>query len=280
MASYEEYANRQPRDPATGQFVADGQLEGEIQEAAEAQVERNIPESVANRFAGKSVDEVLESYAALESKLGSQGEEIGQLRRMQEQMVELQIQQARQPQVADTAEPVEPITANDLYDDPDEAIGRVVETKAKSQLEPIQRELAELRLERTKARLESQFPSWESEVRSSEFLDWVKESSFRSRMAQEADRGDIEVATDLLSDWYAKKGANQEQERQEIRNQQLEDASLVESSPAPLQSEPGFKKADLQDMRGRAHQGDVKARDWLNENSEAIRLAYAEGRVT
>jgi hypothetical protein len=277
MARYEDYAG-QSRDPVSGQFVKDD-IEGEINEAAQAQVDRNIPESVRSRFNGKSVDDVLESYAALEQRLGKQSEEIGSLRRMQEQLVDLQLTQSRQPQVADTTESVSPITPDELYENPDDAIGRVVEQRAKSQLEPIQKELAQLRLERAKAELRSKFPDWESDIRTAEFQDWVGDSSFRSRMVQAADGGDLDAATDLLSAWYSKQESRQEQEQQQRRNQQLDDAALIESSPAQLQSEPGFSKSEIQEKRVLAHKGDMRARDWLDYNAEAIRLAYAEGRV-
>lgn len=276
MARYEDYV--QSRDPVSGQFTRTD-IEQEIDDAAAQQVQRNIPESVRARFSGKSVDDVLESYAALESRLGKQSEEIGSLRRMQEQLVDLQLRQSSQPQVADTAEPVAPITSDDIYENPDEAIGRVVEKRTKSQLEPIQQELAQLRQERAKAELRSKFPTWEQDIRTEEFADWVTQSQFRTSMYNAANGGDLGAATDLLSGWYDSQSSTQERQQQQQRERQLDDAALIESSPQQLSSEPGFSKAEIQEKRVAAHKGDIRARDWLQYNAEAIRLAYAEGRV-
>jgi hypothetical protein len=269
MAKYAEYAKRNDA------------LSEEIEEAKEAtEVRRDVPDSVRRRFDGKTPEEIMESFASLERKLSEQGQEMGRLRQTADQLIELQLQRQAEPQRQDTTESVEPLTVDELYDNPDEAISRKVEATTKKQLEKIERQLAAAELERARAQLENRYKGWEDEVRSPEFMDWVRASSYRQRTIAAADSGDLDAANDLLGDWYERKQSTQEFERKQKRNRQLDDAALETSGPAGLESEVTFSRHELMQKRIQAHRGNLEAQDWLRANANAINLAYEEERIT
>lgn len=269
MANYEDYANR-----------AD-ELDGEIREAQQGQQQRQaVPDSVRQRFDGKNVDDVLSSFASLEQKLGQQGQELGELRRQNQMLMEAALERQSSPQEADTTESVASITVDDIYNNPTEAISRVVEAKTRSQLQKMERELAAERMARARAELSAKYDGWQSEVQTDEFRNWVTESAFRSRVAADADKGDLTAANDLLSEWYRGKAQDtQYQEQNRQRQVALDAAALETSGPVGMQSEETYSRKELQEMRLAAKRGDYKAEQWLNENAAAIRLAYEEERV-
>lgn len=266
MANYEEYSKRG--------------LEGEIQEAQQGQQQRQaVPDSVRQRFDGKNVDDVLTSFASLEQRLGQQGQELGELRRQNQMLMEAALSGQTSPQEADTTESVPPITVDDLYNDPSAAIAKVVEAKTRSQLQKMEHELAAERMARAKAELSAKFDGWENEVQSDEFRNWVTDSAFRSRVAADADRGDLTAANDLLSEWYRSKETNSTQELDMQRQRQFNDAALETSSPVGMAPEETYSRAELQQVRMAAKRGDWEAQQWLDTNADAIRLAYEEERV-
>ena len=268
MANYQDYAKQESIDEELAQA------------GAAAEQRKEVPDSVRQRFDGKTVDDVLAAFGQLESRLGSQGQEVGELRRQNQMLMEMQMQ-APAPQQVDTAEPVAPITVDDIYENPAEAIGRVVESKTKQQLEKIERQLNDANLARAKAELSLKFDGWENEVRAPEFTTWVTENAFRSRIAADADSGDLNAANDLLGEWYRLKESRgtQEQNTQLQRESQLDAAVLETSGPIGVQSEETYNRKELQDMRLAAKRGDYEAQQWLSDNAEDIRLAYEEERV-
>ena len=264
MARYEDYAKDR-----------DESIEDEIENAAEKSAERatsNIPESVLNRFADKSTDEILESYANLERRFSEQGNKMGDLRKSFDEYVLLQSQPS-EPEPAP-----EPVSDDDLYDNPEEAIARVVERKTEDKIEKLEQKLAEAQRQRALSDFEAKHPGYQETAESAEFLEWVKASPYRVRLAQAADAYDLDAADELFG-LYEDLTSAQESQRTARRDADLRNAQLESSSPDSPELDQMWSRSEIIERKLLAKQGDRESQNWLSKNAEEIAIAYEEGRV-
>lgn len=260
MARFEDYVKK------------DDQIEQEIEQAAEETEERRatVPDSVVRRFEGKSLEDVMESYANLERRFSEQGNKMGELRKSFDDYILLQSQRSEPEPVQD-----EPVTSNDLYDDPETAISKVVERKTKDKLSELEEQLKGLRLERSRAQLEKTHNVQEI-LSDPNFIDWVKAKPFRVRLAQQADQYDFEAADELFSLYEDHLGARKTKSQ---RRREVAAASLETGSAEQTKLDETISRSDIIDAKIAAKRGNRQAEEWLKANSAKIAAAYGEGRV-
>lgn len=261
-------------------YVKD-ELSQEIDEAQENQRARDEETGrfVPDRFKGKSAEEIAQSYIELEKMNSRQAQDLGQMRRTVDQLLELQSQKASSPEPEVTATPV---TVDDIYEDPDGAFRRVAKEVTSGEVSDLRKELQQMRMERKLATFDEKFPNWREVVREAEFLDWAQASPYRMRLVQEGDSGDLEAAEEVLGYYYESKArAEQSDEppRQHPQAQRLRDAITESSSPAQAEVVEEFSRSELLEKRIAAQQGSLAAERWLKAHGAAIQEAYAEGRI-
>ena len=213
-----------------------------------APVESPIPE----KLQGKSASELAQMYTQLETKLGHQGNEIGQLKQMLTES-----QTANQP-------PAEEV---DFYSDP--------ETAVKQQLSPVMQELQAVRLELARGKLEKAHPDYQQVSSSTEFENWVADSPARVRMYQEAQVGHFESANELLSTFKEINAASEQhktQTEQAVKRDRQLRAASSEKGAASIPAGKMIRRADLQDLK---RNNPERYRAMMPE----ITKAYAEKRV-
>lgn len=272
MAKYADYVAKQQDN-----------IDKELNEAQTQTRTRNIPESVTRRFAGKTLDDVLESYAELQVLASRQGEDVGKLKKTVEELLELQSQVVAQPSSQVTAEPDKGVTTDDLYNNPEEAIGKVVQKTSKEtsdRLARLEKQLAAREVEVRKQQLAGKFDGWENEIKNPDFLDWVRSSPARTRLAQAANQYDFDAASDLLELWYDRKSSKQQFTNEAVREQQYRDATLESSSPVGVDVVETYSRSDLLEKRIAAKMGNRQAERWLTAHADSINAAYREGRIT
>lgn len=243
----------------------------------------NIPDSVKTRFAGKSPEEIMESFAEAQTLISRQGQELGELRKTTQTLIELQSRPVVTQETPTKVKPEKGITVDDLYDAPEETIGKVVDKKSKETSERVaalEKELAERKRTDIYSTLERKYPGSLEAAKTQEFADWVTASPARLRLARAADSYDIDSANDLFELWYEKKGAAGKAAANATREQQFRDASLESSSPDGVEHVPTFSRHDLTEKRIAAKNGNRTAERYLQTNGAAITLAYQEGRIT
>jgi hypothetical protein len=258
------------------------QKQSQVDQELNAQPARqyNIPESVKTRFAGKTPEEIMESFAEAQALISRQGQELGELRKTTQTLMELQSKPVQQ--VSDPATEKD-VNIDDLYEDTEGAIATVVKKSTKEtseRVEALERELAERRKQDAEVSLEKRYPGWKVEASKAEFVEWVKSSPVRTRLAVAADSYDLDAANDLLELWYDRKQLVNKVAADLTREQQFRDATLESASPSDVEHVPTFQRYELQEKRIAAANGSQAAQRWLEQNAEAIRLAYREGRVT
>lgn len=262
MAKYEDYVK--------------DDLNEEINEAAGAAEERRQESTIPERFRGKSAEEIAAAYAELESLAGRQGQELGVLRKAVD-TIQAQRQPTEQPAKAPERKPV---TVDEIYDNADESIRRVVREESQSRIEELERRLQEADRRAALAVFESKHPDYRSLVQDAAFTDWIKGSPYRVRQAMAADQGDLDAADDLFSTYAEVSGAKKQAQTTQSRRAAVREASLETSggnAPAPVEK---FSRSKLESMRIRARRGDPEAERYMQANGEDILRAYAEGRLT
>lgn len=283
MAKYEDYVKR---DPATGQFKARGEVEQEIDAAAQAQVQRQQQESqgyeMPERFAGKSAEDIAKSYTELEKLTGRSNDRLGQL----EQSLAAATSTINQLSSVQTPSPAEqqdtrPVTVDDLYDDADGNIRRIVREESAGKIEALEKELEQSRTQGQVSQFTGKYPEWQEDARTPEFLNWVQENGYRAKLAQAADNYDFDAADALFGMYYDSKGHTQADDNTNDveRDRQLRDASLESGGPVSGDMTQTYSRSELGEIRIAARQGNRKAIRYLETFGADITAAYGDGRI-
>ena len=267
-------------EPTTNDAVETMEATGEV-EATEEQIVDEVADTetgapvVPDKFAGKDVSEIIESYQNLEKELGRKAQEVGELRKLSDSFLQAQIQQAQStPKQKDTNEiKEEPV---DFFDNPDLAINKAIENHPKFQ--EFQRFQAQQAQASAKTQLETAHPDYVDIVQDSKFQEWVKGSPIRMQLFQAADAYNYDAANELLSNWKDRSMINKTQEvneQAEAERQAALKAGKAESRTSTGSATGGgktYRRADLIRLKMNDPQ---KYESMENE----IYKAYAEGRV-
>lgn len=252
-------------------------IEQEIADARDSQESREGSLdgfTIPDKFREKSAEEIIQSYQELEKAYGRQAQTVGQLRKSVDQLLEFNT-----PSKSEPVEPPKPLSADDFYENPDDAVRRVVREETTGKLDKVTQELDRTRRELTLKDFESRHPDWKDKAQSPEFVNWVNERPYRARLAAQADQYDFDAAEELFSMYEdSSRGRKEHQDRQH-RSEQLERAGLESGAASQPPMTKTFSRFDLLNKRIRAKQGDRKAAMWLSENGQAIQRAYEEGRI-
>lgn len=254
-------------------YVKTDELQEEIETAA---VEADNREgSLPERFQGKSAEEIANSYLELEKMNSRQSQDLGAMRQTVDELVR---QSETANQESDTSAE-ESVTVDDLYDNPEAAIERVLDRKLKSQADAQPVDLSQdPAFMAGKADLDSKYEGWAELVQTPEFQNWVHEKPYRSNMAKAADGYDFSAANDLLAQYHDTHGDGGAAQRA-ARQKALSDAGLESGGAEYDEPAEKFSRTELMKLRVRAKRGDYEAADYLKANGDAIAIAYEEGRI-
>ena len=253
-----------------------GGLDAEIADAnAKQQARDDKGRFIPDRFKGKDITDVIQSYEELEKLNSRQSQDVGALRQQVEELTNAV--QASGP----AQEPSKPVTVDDIYEDADAALRRVVREESTSEIEGLKKELSDMRVERRLAQIDGKFTDWRTKAQSPEFMAWIQESPYRARLIQEADAGDFDAAEEVLGMYYESEAQAEPNEPVEVTSpaQQLANAMLESGGPAPASTDDSYSGSELMELRIAAKKGDLRAERWLAAHADSIANAYAEGRI-
>jgi len=239
----------------------------------ETEVESSVAESsVPDKFAGKDVSEIIESYQNLEKELGRKAQEVGELRKLSDSFLQAELSRNSQAQSTPKETQEEP---TDFFDDPNAAVNKAIENHPKFQ--EFQRFQAQQAQTAAKTQLEQAHPDYADVVSNSDFQEWVQGSKIRQQLFQAADAYNFDAANELISNWKDRAMINKTQEvnqAEEAKRKGALKAGKAESraSSGSTSGKKTYKRSDL--IR-------LKMTDPLKYESmaEDIYAAYAEGRV-
>lgn len=245
-----------------------------------APVEDEVPE----KFKGKTPAEIARAYHDLESHLGRQGAELGELRKTLDLAIQASLVRKSEPtptapQTTDAADDTE------FFTNPREAIRK--ELKNSDVLKELQQHRQMTQQERNAAMLREKHPDLNEVVGDPEFQKWVGASKVRAALFTEAHKNyNFEAGDELLSTYKELKGVKkaeapapapvQNGANDAARADALRAASVPSGNSAPVNEgnsgKPIFKRRQLVDLK-------INNPAKYEAMSDEITLAYLENRV-
>jgi len=247
-------------------------IEEEIQEADAQQEERETSTPDVNWE---------KRFKDLEVHNSRQAQELGQLRSENAQYRTAFDEQLLGPTTeTDETEELTPITSDDIFENPDDAINKAIDNhpairEARERAEAARNDA----ILRAKAEFEDAHPNYQETMSDPAFVDWVKANNTRLALAQRADKWDFSAADALFSLYEAEQKTvtitTQQEANEALQQAELESAGVGEPPP-----DPQYSRSEMLEYMIAAKRGDEKAERYLNTHIEKYRQALAAGEVT
>jgi len=235
-----------------------------------------VPEKPAlpEKFKGKSFEEVVDAYVKLESHTGKQANELGELRKLTDQILlnQLADKQNTTKEEDDKHEPVS-ISFDDLVADPVGAIKKVTQSAVKEVSDKLD---ASDKVARFKE-FQDTYKTWKEDLADENFQNWVLGSDYRKNLFMQANDYNTKAARELWDAWGERKEfeshrRNEAREAQTAAKDKALDKAISETGATGSVTKPVFTRHELLKMR----QNDPEKYIAMNDE---IMLAYKEGRV-
>ena len=253
------------------------EVNNENDEAVEAQAaesreteEPTQDDDLPEKYRGKSASEIAQMHRELESRLGQQSQEVGELRKAFDDMVKTSIAAQQQPSAP---EPEEDDT--DFFADPKAAMQRQIENHPA--LKQAQAVAAEMAKSQSLAALQAAHPDMKEILSEAGFREWIGKSKVRQELFQKADtQYDFDSADELLTLYKERKGVVKQTAAMEKQAQKNEvkkaSTGSARSNPEGTKARKTYRRRDIIELMNR----DPKRYEALQPE---IMKAYAEGRV-
>ena len=245
-------------------------IDEEKQEASEIEAveqQQSTPKSeLPEKYRGKSIEEVAKMHSEVEKRLSIQGQEIGEVRKLADELMRQNLESKQQ-----SIKQIEPEV--DFFENPQAAIQKAVDNHPDVQSSKLA--FANMQRMQIKQQLASAHPDHEEIAKDPNFTDWVKSSPVRIRLMVAADQGyDFDSANELLSTYKQIRGARAKQgEVLQENNRQLSlRAAGVDVGGSGESSKKTYRAIDLQNLLNTNP-------DRYTAMQDEIMRAYREGRV-
>ena len=226
---------------------------------------------VPEKFAGKSLEDVITSYTNLESEYGRKNNEVGELRKLTDDILRNQVAQGN-PADEFTNESVED-DYSDYFESPSEAVEKAINENPR--LKQLEDKIAADAYQQSRAELRALHSDADEVVASDGFSQWRSEAPSRVKRCQDAhNTNDVAAADDLISFYKQKSGSEREDaiaQRDATASAELKAASVETGSPNS-ESKPIYRRAELIRLKNADP-------DRYAKMSPSIMAAYADGRV-
>jgi hypothetical protein len=238
----------------------------EKEEVAEATEENTEEPKLEGKYAGKSIEEVVQMHQEAEKLVGRQGAEVGELRKIVDEFIKNKVSETKEN--LSNTDNVEP----DFFDNPKEAVAKAV--AGSEEMKQIKELLAKQNEQEVLGKLTTKHPDYVDIVKDPAFADWVRSSKVRVELLERADKYDFDAADELLSFWKERKGIVEKTKaiNEEDRKQQRKAASTGGKGSGEPVSRKIYKRSDIVNLMTNNPE---KYRANINE----IQKAYEEGRV-
>jgi hypothetical protein len=273
MARIEDYLPGGSKDPNAGGDLLQGNIEDAQQQQQHRQERPRDPETGQFVSSAPPPTDWETRYKELEKLNSRQAQTLGEQRRIIDSYI---MEESSTPGYATPQEPPSPITADELYEDPEGALNRAVERH------PAIQEARKIREQFEAQQRDNQFheftkrhPDYSDIGATPEFQNWVADDPTRVELYNRGNQYDFSAADALFRLYKAETGIAQAQQRQDI-----ETAELVSSSGEHMPAEPPkYSRSEYVGKLMRAKQGDLDAEDWIKRNAAGYRQALATGNV-
>jgi hypothetical protein len=239
----------------------------EVQAEETQQPEYEIPE----KYAGKSMQEVIEMHQQSEKLMSKQSNEVGEQRKLIQSLID------EKNRASNTAPPEEPVAQEDnFFDDPVKAVNQAIENHP-DVIKAREERMGNMQKHNLDA-LDKAYPDWQKTVQDSAFQKFIGDSAARTEMFRLADteyRSDLAIE---LFDWYSSTEMSKKtqeakaEEKTKIQQNLKKTSSETRSSGDSVGGKKVYRRADLINLQ-------VTDPNRYASLADEIQSAYAEGRV-
>lgn len=254
------------------------QQDMEEQVSEEPQPEEGQGSEVPDKFQNKSFEDVVDMYRNLEKEYGRKGNEIGELRKLTDEILQLEIQQKRNNQERVTTKEEEVLSDDDWFSSPKEATDKYLQKSSLAkEVEQLKEQLSSKDRESAHQAFVEKHPDYMDVAKEAGFQEFVKESKYRTQLAQQADQYDYEAANELF-DLYKSirqsQGADvsDDSNKAEKQSQARKQATLEGTGNRNKGTKKVYRRADLIKMK-------MQDPNRYMAMQDEIMAAYQEGRV-
>ncbi len=238
-----------------------GELEAVEQEIAQEPEKQESDDDLDPRYRGKSAKEIAKMHQEAEKLIARQSQEVGEVRRLADELIKSQLKKPEEekPQV-------------DFFENPEEAVRRVVESNPEVKQAKEYAQFA--RMESARQKLNQLHPDSSDIVKSEDFLNFVKAKKTRMELFQRADNYDVDAADDLLTTYKELKQSKVSQisdVEKAAREKTLKNVS-VETGGSGESSKKVWSRLQIINLQ-------VNNPRKFDELRNEIDAAYREGRV-
>ena len=232
----------------------------------------NSVAEIPEKYKGKNLEDIVRMHQEAEKLIGRQAQEVGEVRRLADDLIKQSIAQKNQQQV----QPNEVNNSSqeiDFFEDPQSHVNRAVANHP----DVIAAKQASLQLKQiqTQAMLNKKHPDFADVVRDGEFIEWVKASPMRLNIYAMADANyDFNAADELISTFKQIRTSKTQQTTDAgnaVRKQNLK-AAGVDVGGTGESAKKVYRRADLIRLR-------MQDPDRYEALQPEIMAAYSEGRV-
>lgn len=248
--------------------------EGEEIVAEEPVVEEQEEEELPSKYKGKSIADIIRMHQEAEKLIGRQAQEVGEVRKLADDLIKRQLETGRSPAVAEEVAKEDEI---DFLDDPKQAISKAVD-KHPAIAEARQQAL-QMKQMQIAQKLATEFPDFQQTIQDPEFAQWVTASPVRLKLYNEANTNfDFDSAAELLGNWqYIRKGkaeAATEAVQKTVKQdrKQTVKAAAVDTGAVGVSSKKTYRREDIRNLM-------IRDPDRYQAMQDELMSAYAEGRV-
>ena len=241
---------------------------------AEAETPTETQE-IPSKFAGKSTEDIIDSYTNLEKELGRKAQEVGELRKLSDSFLQAEVARTQNPQDNTPLEAKDNDNSDEFFNDPNKAVNQIIENHPKfQQFQQFQAEQAQAG---AKAQLEQTHPDFTDVIQDKGFQEWVQGSPIRMQMFQAADAYNFDAANELLTNWKDRSMISKTQEvkqKAEVDRKEALKAGTAESRTSSGSKGGGktYRRADLIRLK-------MENPSRYESLQDEIYEAYADGRV-
>ena len=254
--------------PQTGEPITE--IQEDVTEVQTEETQQPEPEIPA-KYAGKSMEEVIEMHQQSEKLMSKQSNEVGEQRKLIQSLVDAQ------NKAKDTAPPEEPVAQEEnFFDDPVTAVNKAIENHP-DVIKAREERMGNMQTHNLAA-LDKAYPNWQETVQDSSFQKFIGDSEARTEMFRLADteyRSDLAIE---LFDWYSTTEMSKKTkeakagEKTRIQTDMKKTSSETRSSGDSVGGKKIYRRADLINLQ-------VTDPNRYASLADEIHSAYAEGRV-
>ena len=258
--------------PQTGEPITEIQEEvtEEIQETQAEETQQ--PEyEIPDKYAGKSMQEVIEMHQNVEKVMSKQSNEVGEQRKLIQSLID------EKNKATDTTPPEEPVAQEEnFFDDPVKAVNQAIENHP-DVIKAREERMGNMQKHNLDAS-DKAYPDWQKTVQDSAFQKFIGDSAARTEMFRLADteyRSDLAIE---LFDWYSSTEMSKKtqeakaEEKTKIQSNLKKTSSETRSSGDSVGGKKIYRRADLINLQ-------VTDPNRYASLADEIHSAYAEGRV-